>query len=83
MQVAPRYDDVVADVREFLSDRIEAAIGAGIPRERIWIDPGIGFGKTFDHNLALLRGLDDSRPGTRRPRRRLPRPSSARSPAAT
>lgn len=58
MQVAPHYDDVVAEVLRFLSDRIEVAERAGIPRERIAIDPGIGFGKTFDHNLTLLRNLD-------------------------
>jgi dihydropteroate synthase len=58
MQAAPHYDDVVAEVIQFLADRIEAVERAGIPRERIAIDPGIGFGKTFDHNLALLRNLD-------------------------
>ncbi len=58
MQVAPHYDDVVSEVLQFLSDRIDRAGRAGIPRERIAIDPGIGFGKTFDHNLTLLRDLD-------------------------
>lgn len=58
MQDDPHYDDVVAEVLQFLSDRVEVAERAGIPRERIAIDPGIGFGKMFDHNLALLRGLD-------------------------
>jgi dihydropteroate synthase len=57
MQVDPRYDDVVAEVHEFLRERIEAAVFAGIPEERICIDPGIGFGKTVDHNLALLRAV--------------------------
>src|SRR5436190_12514038 len=55
MQDEPRYDDVVADVKSFLAARIEVAIGAGIAEERIWVDPGIGFGKTAAHNLELLR----------------------------
>lgn len=58
MQVAPAYGNVVDEVRDFLAGRIEAAERAGIPRERVAIDPGIGFGKTIDHNLALLRNLD-------------------------
>jgi len=57
MQLDPRYDDVVADVRDFLRARIEAAVAAGIPRERLVVDPGFGFGKTVEHNLTLLRGL--------------------------
>ena len=57
MQDDPRYDDVVAEVHEFLRERIEAAVFAGIPEERVCIDPGIGFGKTVDHNLALLRAV--------------------------
>jgi dihydropteroate synthase len=57
MQVDPRYEDVVAEVRGYLARRIEAALDAGIARERIVIDPGFGFGKTFDHNIALLREL--------------------------
>jgi len=57
MQDDPRYDDVVAEVHEFLRERIEAAVFAGIPEERVCIDPGIGFGKTVEHNLALLRAL--------------------------
>jgi dihydropteroate synthase len=57
MQDDPRYDEVVAEVHEFLRERIEAAVFAGIPEERICIDPGIGFGKTVDHNLALLRAV--------------------------
>jgi dihydropteroate synthase len=57
MQVAPSYDDVVAEVRAFLAARVAAAEGAGIARERIVVDPGFGFGKTLAHNLALLRGL--------------------------
>jgi dihydropteroate synthase len=57
MQREPHYDDVVGEVRDFLSDRIAAAEAAGIKRERIVIDPGFGFGKTLEHNLALLRNL--------------------------
>jgi len=57
MQDDPRYDDVVAEVHEFLRERIEAAVFAGIREGRICIDPGIGFGKTVDHNLALLRAV--------------------------
>lgn len=58
MQDAPHYDDVIAEVRRFLADRILACELAGIPRRRLLIDPGFGFGKTLDHNLALLAGLD-------------------------
>jgi dihydropteroate synthase len=58
MQVDPRYDDVTLEVYEFLARRLEWAAARGIPRERIAIDPGIGFGKTTDHNLELLRNLD-------------------------
>ena len=61
MQEDPRYDDVVDDVMAFLGDRIEAAIASGIDEERIWIDPGIGFGKTVEHNLELLRRLGELR----------------------
>lgn len=57
MQANPRYDDVLLDVYDFLADRIDAAVAAGIPRSRIVTDPGIGFGKTLDHNLALIRSL--------------------------
>lgn len=57
MQSAPRYEDVVGEVNDYLAQRIEAALKAGIVRERIVIDPGFGFGKTLEHNLALLRGL--------------------------
>lgn len=56
MQDNPTYDDVVAEVRDFLLERADLAIEAGIAREKIWIDPGIGFGKTLEHNLALLEG---------------------------
>jgi dihydropteroate synthase len=58
MQQAPRYDDVVGEVGAFLGARAEAAVAAGVARERIWLDPGIGFGKTLAHNLALLANLD-------------------------
>ncbi len=57
MQRDPRYDDVLLDVFDHLRDRIALAEAAGIARARIVVDPGIGFGKTLDHNLALLRGL--------------------------
>jgi dihydropteroate synthase len=57
MQDAPRYDDVVAEVHGFLLERAETAIAAGVARERILLDPGIGFGKRLKHNLALLRAL--------------------------
>jgi dihydropteroate synthase len=58
MQDDPRYDDVVAEVYDFLARRIEWAESRGIPRSRIAIDPGIGFGKDFEHNLELLRNLE-------------------------
>ena len=57
MQAAPRYDDVVAEVSAFLAGRASAAIAVGVAREKIWLDPGIGFGKRTRHNLALLRNL--------------------------
>ncbi len=57
MQAAPRYDDVVAEVYAFLAAAIETALAAGIARDRIVVDPGIGFGKTMAHNLTLLRHL--------------------------
>lgn len=58
MQKAPEYPrGVVSEVREFLESRVAAFVEAGVPRERLWIDPGIGFGKTVEHNLALLNGL--------------------------
>jgi dihydropteroate synthase len=59
MQDDPRYDDVVDDVRAFLEQRIEFALGEGVREERIMVDPGIGFGKTLAHNLELLRRLDE------------------------
>jgi dihydropteroate synthase len=57
MQEDPRYDDVVAEVRDALEARLGAAVGAGVPEDRVLLDPGIGFGKTLRHNLALLAGL--------------------------
>jgi dihydropteroate synthase len=59
MQENPTYDDVVHDVRDFLADRIEYAISEGIEERRIWVDPGIGFGKTVEHNLELHRRLGE------------------------
>ena len=59
MQADPRYDDVVGDVRAFLEERLAYAVAEGVPEERIWLDPGIGFGKTVEHNLELLRRLDE------------------------
>jgi dihydropteroate synthase len=59
MQAGPRYDDVVSDVRAFLEERLAFAVGEGVPEDRIWLDPGIGFGKTVEHNLELLRRLDE------------------------
>lgn len=61
MQRAPRYDDVVVDVRQFLAERVAAATAAGIDRERLLVDPGFGFGKTLAHNLQLLRELSQFR----------------------
>ena len=58
MQASPHYENVVAEVCDFLTERAEAAMAAGVQRDRIWVDPGIGFGKTLAHNLALLGGLD-------------------------
>jgi dihydropteroate synthase len=58
MQAAPDYDDVVADVHRFLAERIFAAEMAGIAKSRLIVDPGFGFGKTLEHNLALLARLD-------------------------
>lgn len=57
MQLAPHYDDVVGEVKAFLVERVEACRAAGVPADRIAIDPGFGFGKTFEHNLDLLRHL--------------------------
>jgi dihydropteroate synthase len=59
MQRDPRYGDVVSDVKAFLDERIAFAVGAGISEQRILVDPGIGFGKTVEHNLELLNRLDE------------------------
>jgi dihydropteroate synthase len=61
MQVAPHYDDVVDDVLAFLEERVAFAVAQGIREEHICVDPGIGFGKTPDQNLELLRRLDELR----------------------
>lgn len=61
MQDDPHYDDVVDDVKAFLAARVEFAVGEGMAEERIWLDPGIGFGKTVEHNLELLRRLAELR----------------------
>jgi dihydropteroate synthase len=58
MQLEPRYGDVVWEVRDFLAERAEFAVSAGVNPENVVVDPGIGFGKTLDHNLTLLRDLD-------------------------
>jgi dihydropteroate synthase len=57
MQKEPHYDDVLSEVRGFLRDRVASCLDAGIARSRLVVDPGFGFGKTLEHNLALLRGL--------------------------
>ncbi len=59
MQEDPRYEDVVSDVKAFLEERVAFAVAEGIDEERILLDPGIGFGKTRQHNLELLRRLDE------------------------
>jgi dihydropteroate synthase len=59
MQQDPRYEDVVSDVRAFLEARLAFAVAEGVPEERVWLDPGIGFGKSVEHNLELLRRLDE------------------------
>ncbi|MEA2400253.1 MAG: dihydropteroate synthase [Thermoleophilaceae bacterium] len=59
MQAAAQYDDVVDDVKSFLEERLAFAVGEGIPEDRVWLDPGIGFAKTVEHNLELLRRLDE------------------------
>jgi dihydropteroate synthase len=59
MQADPQYDDVLGEVKAFLAHRVEAAISAGVDPSRIVIDPGIGFGKKLEHNLALLGAVDD------------------------
>jgi dihydropteroate synthase len=59
MQENPVYDDVVDDTKAFLAERIEFAVSRGVAEERIWVDPGIGFGKTAEHNLELHRRLGE------------------------
>jgi dihydropteroate synthase len=59
MQDDPRYDDVVSEVKAFLEERLAFAVAQGVPEEHVWLDPGIGFGKTVDHNLELLARLDE------------------------
>jgi dihydropteroate synthase len=61
MQENPVYEDVVDEVKAFLAERLEVAIAAGVDEERVWLDPGIGFGKTLEHNLELLRRLGELR----------------------
>jgi dihydropteroate synthase len=59
MQLEPRYDDVVSEVAAFLEERLAAAVAAGIPEGSVCLDPGIGFGKTLEHNLELLARIDE------------------------
>ena len=59
MQKEPVYRDVCGDVRDFLLERLSACVSAGIPRQNLLLDPGFGFGKTLEHNLALFRGLPE------------------------
>jgi dihydropteroate synthase len=59
MQEDPRYDDVVAEVKSFLEERLAFAVAEGVAEERVWLDPGIGFGKTAAHNLELLARLGE------------------------
>jgi dihydropteroate synthase len=59
MQLDPHYDDVVNDVKSFLAERVAVAAAHGVDPTRIMLDPGIGFGKTLEHNLELLRRLDE------------------------
>ncbi len=61
MQENPTYEDVVDDVKAFLAERVEFAVARGVAEDRIWLDPGIGFGKTVQHNLELLRRLGELR----------------------
>jgi dihydropteroate synthase len=61
MQKDPVYEDVVADVKAFLAERLEVAVAAGVDAEKVWLDPGVGFGKTLEHNLELLRRLGELR----------------------
>jgi len=58
MQEDPTYYDVVAEVRGYLGERLDAAVAAGIGQDQLCVDPGLGFGKTFEHNLAILHDID-------------------------
>ena len=71
MQADPVYDDVVSEVKAFLEERLAFAVAAGIPEEHVCLDPGIGFGKTVEHNLELVRRLDELVAIGRPVRRRL------------
>lgn len=62
MQVAPHYEDVTQEVHDFLLERAQAAEKAGVPKEHIILDPGIGFGKNMDHNLTLIKNFDRAMP---------------------
>jgi len=62
MQRSPRYDDLMGEIGTFLEDRMEVAVRAGVPHEQLILDPGIGFGKTIEHNLEILARLDALRP---------------------
>jgi dihydropteroate synthase len=59
MQEDPRYDEVVSDVKAFLEERLAFAVAEGVAEDKIWLDPGIGFGKTLEHNLELIARLDE------------------------
>jgi dihydropteroate synthase len=59
MQAAPHYEDVVSEVKAFLEERLAFATAEGVSEDKVWLDPGIGFGKTVAHNLELLRRLDE------------------------
>jgi dihydropteroate synthase len=61
MQQNPTYDDLLGEVSAYLQRSVKQALAAGVPRARIWVDPGIGFGKTLAHNLELLHRLDELR----------------------
>ncbi len=61
MQDAPRYDDVVDDIRAFFEERLDYAVRQGVAEDRLWLDPGFGFGKTVQHNLQILRRLGEFR----------------------
>ena len=61
MQQAPHYEDVISDIYRFLADRVEACVLAGVPREAVLVDPGIGFGKSVNHNLTIIRRLREFR----------------------